>query len=221
MSFQINNKYISLIKICLFVVGLLPATYLIWAILIANIFPEPVEYAQHWTGFWTSNFLLLTLLISPLRSITQQHWLLRLRRMLGLFTFAYATLHLFSFIWLDNHFIGQDIINDVAKKPFITIGLAAYLLLIPLAATSNQWSLRSLGGHKWQELHRNIYLIAILACVHFLWLSKIEEIIWPIIYSATMGVLLYWRVQERRKKAIPAPTKHSAKPIKFFPERPK
>jgi len=215
-----QNLPLGPIKEALFLIGLLPAGRLAWAAWTGDFGAEPVEFVQRWTGTWTINFLLITLCISPLRAMTQQHWLLRLRRMLGLFTFFYAALHFLSFIGFDHAFEIDAIARDIFKRPYVTVGFAAFLLLIPLAATSNQWAVRKLGGRKWQELHRNIYLVGILACVHYFWLVKASALLWPLTYSIALGVLLAWRIRERRRKAIPVPKFQEAKPIKFFKQKP-
>lgn len=220
MAFTPDSKQLSLIKGSLFLACLLPALHLLWAAYTDDFGANPVEFVQRWTGTWTFNLLLITLCISPLRAITEWHWLLRLRRMLGLFCFFYAVLHFLSFIGFDHAFELDEIARDIAKRPFVTVGFAAFLLLIPLAATSNQWAIRKLGGRKWQELHRNIYLISILACAHYFWLVKATALIWPLIYSVAVGFLLAWRIRERRRKAIPVPRFESAKPIKFFKQKP-
>jgi methionine sulfoxide reductase heme-binding subunit len=211
---------IAQLKAALFLLALLPLARLLWAAWTNDFGPNPVEFVQRWTGTWTLNLLLLTLCISPLRAYTQWHWLLRLRRMLGLFTFFYATLHFLSFIGFDHSFAVDEIAKDVFKRPFVTVGFAAFLLLIPLAATSNQWAIRKLGGRKWQELHRNIYLISILACVHYFWLVKATALLWPLAYSVALAFLLGWRVRERKRKAIPVPQFQNAKPLKFFKQKP-
>ncbi len=213
-------RQLALIKSCLFIVCLLPFLRLIWAASTDNLGDEPVEFVQRWTGIWTFNLLLLTLCVTPLRTITQWHWLLRLRRTFGLFCFFYATLHFLSFIGFDHEFSLDQIARDVFKRPFVTVGFAAFLLLIPLAATSNQWAIRKLGGRKWQELHRNIYLISILACIHFFWLSELSAMLWPLAYAVAVGLLLAWRIRERRRKAIPAAQFPAAKALKFFKKKP-
>ena len=208
------------LKLALFLLALLPLGRLLWAAWTGDFGPNPVEFVQRWTGTWTFNFLLLTLCITPLRVWTQWHWLLRLRRMLGLFTFFYATLHFLSFIGFDHSFDVDAIARDIFKRPFVTVGFAAFVLLIPLAATSNQWAIRKLGGRRWQELHRNVYLIGILACVHYFWLVKATALLWPLAYSVALAFLLGWRVRERRRKAIPVPQFENAKPLKFFRQKP-
>ncbi len=220
MSFNPTPRQLSSIKLAVFTVCLLPFAHLLWAAWTDDFGPNPVELVQRWTGSWTFNLLLLTLCISPLRAFTEWHWLLRLRRMLGLFTFFYGVLHFLSFIGFDHLFEIDDIARDILKRPFVTVGFAAFVLLIPLAATSNQWAIRKLGGRRWQELHRNIYLIAILACVHYFWLVKATALLWPLAYSVGVALLLGWRVHERRRKAMPVPTVHAGKPLKFFAKRP-
>ncbi len=220
MSFNPTTRQLAAIKLAVFSVCLLPLARLLWAAWVDDFGPNPVEFVQRWTGSWTFNLLLLTLCVSPLRGLTEWHWLLRLRRMLGLFTFFYATLHFLSFIGFDHVFEIDDIARDILKHPFVTVGFAAFVLIIPLAATSNQWAIRKLGGRRWQELHRNIYLIAILACVHYFWLVKATALLWPLAYSMATALLLGWRVRERRRKAMPVPTVQASKPLKFFPKRP-
>jgi sulfoxide reductase heme-binding subunit YedZ len=220
MTFQPDVRQLAWLKAALFALCLLPLVSLLLSLGGTNAPADPVEFAQGWTGTWTFNFLLLTLCVSPLRSISQLHWLLRLRRMLGLFTFFYATLHLLAFIGLEHAFAIDAIARDAFKQPYIGAGFAAYLLLIPLAATSSQWAIRQLGGRRWQELHRSIYLIGILAGGHYFWLSETAELLWPLGYAAVLGVLLGWRIRERRRKAIPVARFQNTKPIKFFQQRP-
>ncbi len=220
MSFNPTSRQLAAIKMAVFALCLLPFVRLLWAAWTDDFGPNPVEFVQRWTGSWTFNLLLLTLCVSPLRGLTEWHWLLRLRRMLGLFTFFYAAQHFLSFIGFDHLFEIDDIARDILKRPFVTVGFAAFVLLIPLAATSNPWAIRKLGGRRWQELHRNIYLIAILACVHYFWLVKATALLWPLAYSVAVTLLLGWRVRERRRKAMPVPTVQASKPLKFFPKRP-
>ena len=220
MTQQTANQHLAWLKLAIFVLCLLPFGRLLLAASNADFGDEPVKFVQRWTGMWTFNLLLLTLCISPLRALTQQHWLLRLRRMLGLFTFFYACLHFMSFIGFEHSFAVDEIARGVLKRPFVIVGFAAFLLLIPLAATSNQWAIRQLGGRKWQELHRNIYLIGILASVHYFWLAEAADLLWPVIYALALAALLWWRVEERRRKAIPAQKIETAKPLKFFKKKP-
>lgn len=220
MSFNPTPRQLTGIKLAVFSLCLLPFVRLLWAAWTDDFGPNPVEFVQRWTGSWTFNLLLLTLCVSPLRGLTEWHWLLRLRRMLGLFTFFYAALHFLSFIGFDHLFEIDDIARDILKRPFVTVGFAAFVLLIPLAATSNQWAIRRLGGRRWQELHRNIYLIAILACVHYFWLVKATALLWPLAYSVAVALLLGWRVRERRRKAIPVPRNETVNPVRFYKQKP-
>lgn len=222
MTWQPEARQLAGIKAGLFLICLLPFGRLLWAAWSGDFGPEPVAFVQRWTGTWTFNLLLLTLGITPLRVMTQLHWLLRLRRLLGLFCFFYATLHLLAFIGFEHGFAVDDIARDIFKRPYVSAGFAAFLLLIPLAATSNRWALRHLGGRKWQELHRSVYLAGILAAIHYLWLAVTEDtaLLWPVSYALALGLLLGWRVRERRRKAIPVPRFAAAKPLKFFKRKP-
>lgn len=220
MNFQPDSRQLALLKTLLIAACMLPAARLLafdWSMPDS---PALTEEVQRWTGTWTLNFLLLTLCISPLRSLTGMHWLLRLRRLIGLTTFAYALLHLLAFIGLEHAFHLQAIARDSFKRPYVSAGLAAFVLLIPLAATSSQWAVRQLGGRRWQELHRNIYLIGILACIHYLWLSDGERLPWALACSLALAALLAWRVRERRRKAVPVARSASVSPIRFFPRKP-
>ena len=220
MSFNPDNRQLGWIKITLFALCLLPAIRLLWAAYTDDFGPNPVEFVQRWTGSWTFNLLLITLCVTPLRAMTHLHWLTRLRRMLGLFCFFYASLHFLSFIGFDHDFAIDDIAKDIIKRPFVTVGFAAFLLLIPLAATSSNRAIRKLGGRKWQDLHRNIYLISILATVHYFWLVKATAVLWPIAYGGAVAILLGWRIRERKRKAIPVPQFRPATPLKFFKQKP-
>ena len=141
-----DSKELSWLKALLFSLALIPFGYLVQAAWAGDLGTQPAEFIQRRTGFWTFSFLLLTLSISPLRSLTQWHWLLRLRRMLGLFAFFYAALHALSFVGFQHAFAVDEIARDISKRPFIAIGFAAFVLLTPLAATSNQVAIRQLGG---------------------------------------------------------------------------
>ncbi|HNJ76718.1 MAG TPA: protein-methionine-sulfoxide reductase heme-binding subunit MsrQ, partial [Azospira sp.] len=181
---------------------------------------NPVETLTHATGDWTFNFLLLTLAITPLRAITGQHWLVRLRRMLGLFAFFYGLLHFLTFAGFDHAFDPGAIMHDVAKRPFVAAGFVAFVLMIPLAATSFNAAVRWLGGRRWQELHRSVYAIGIIACVHYFWLVKITAIQWPLLYAAILAALLGWRARERMRKyqppGVPRAAPPAVQPIRFI-----
>lgn len=153
---------------------------------------NPIEFITRSTGTWTLVGLMVTLSVTPLRRLTGQSGLLRYRRMLGLFTFFYACLHFVTYIWLDQFFDPAAIVKDVIKRPFITVGLTAFVLLIPLAATSTHAMIRRLG-RRWQQLHRLVYLIAILGVIHYLWLVK-KDMTEPAIYGAILAGLLLMRL---------------------------
>ena len=224
MTWQPTPRQIAWIKAALFLVALLPAGRLVLAAVTGDFGANPVEFVQRFTGTWTFNFLLLTLTVSPLRALTKAHWLLRLRRMLGLLTFFYAGLHFLTFIGFDHSFEIDEIAKDVIKRPFVSVGFAAFALLLPLALTSNQFAIRRLGGKRWQELHRSVYLIAILATLHYFWLVKATALLWPILYAALVAVLLGWRAQERIRRYGPYPAAVRPLPaqtLQFFKQKPK
>lgn len=220
MSWQPGNEQIGRIKSLVFLVSLMPLMMLTHGLFFDGLGANPVEALSRQTGTWTLNFLMLTLLISPLRAWTGAHWLLRLRRMLGLYVFFYACLHLLCFVVLDHEGDIYQMAGDVLKRPFVTIGFAAFCLLLPLAATSNNYAIRKLGGRRWQELHRNVYLIAILGLVHYFWLVKASALVYPLVYALGLAVLLGWRIQDRMRKAVPVAPKPKIQPIKFYPRRP-
>ncbi len=215
-----NNRQIVLLKCAVFAAALAPAVSLVWRAAHDGLGANPVETLTHATGDWTFNFLLATLAITPLRAITGQHWLIRLRRMLGLFAFFYGTLHFLTFAGFDHAFDPGEIMHDVAKRPFVTAGFVAFVLMIPLAATSFNAAVRWLGGRRWQELHRSVYAIGIIACVHYFWLVKITAIQWPLLYTAILAALLGWRARERMRKyqppGVPRAAPPAVQPIRFI-----
>ena len=215
------NPPINRLKTLLFALSLVPFGWLIWQGIDGDLGANPVETVQRWTGTWAINFLVLTLCITPLRALSGQHWLVRLRRLLGLFCFFYALLRFLSFVWFDHEFAVDAIARDILKRPFVTVGFAAFALLIPLALSSNNLAIRKLGGRRWQAIHRSIYLIAILSCIHYFWLSKITQWPWPLAYALAISLLLGWRIRERQRKAIPVPRTAKVQPMTFHPHRPK
>lgn len=194
-------QYSPAIKGALFFACLIPLIRLIWFGINNQLGTNPIEFITHSTGTWTLNFLLITLCITPLRQLSGWTWLIKLRRMIGLYTFFYACLHFITYIWLDQFFDVAAIIKDVIKRPFITVGFAAFILLIPLALTSTHAMLKKLGGKRWQSLHRLIYLIAILGVLHFWWLVK-KDITEPLIYAVILASLLGYRVMKWRQKVV-------------------
>jgi methionine sulfoxide reductase heme-binding subunit len=194
---------IKAVKLAVFALGLAPLAVLLVRGWQGSLGANPIEFVQRDLGTWTLNFLLLTLAVTPLRRITGWHWLIRLRRMLGLFTFFYASLHLFNWLVLDQFFDWRSMALDIVKRPYITIGVSAFVLLIPLAATSTNAMVRRLGGRRWQALHRMIYPIAVLSVVHYWWLVK-KDVTAPLAYGLMVAVLLgsrvLWREKERRRQ---------------------
>lgn len=174
-----------------FGVALWPLARAIFLVLSGELV-NPIEFITRSSGTWTLVFLLLTLSITPLRQLTGWAGWLAYRRMLGLYAFFYACLHLLTYVWLDQFFDWAAIGGDILQRPFITVGMLAFLLLIPLAVTSTQAMMRRLK-RRWGQLHRLVYLIAVLAVVHYLWLVK-KDMTEPLIYVAILAVLLAWRV---------------------------
>lgn len=153
---------------------------------------EPVEYILHYTGIWSLRILLMTLAMTPLRNMTKQVIFLRLRRMFGLYVFFYVSLHLLIYSWLDLGFEFGHLWEDIIDRPYITVGFLAWLILIPLAVTSNKRMIRKLGK-KWKALHKSVYVVTILACLHFIWLVK-NDLVEPLIYAGIAFVLLFYRL---------------------------
>ncbi|MEN7430544.1 protein-methionine-sulfoxide reductase heme-binding subunit MsrQ [Chromobacterium sp. TRC.1.1.SA] len=185
-------------KVLLFIVCLLPLARAAWIVLMGEAV-NPVEFITRSTGTWTLVWLLATLSMTPLRRLTGQAWPLKCRRMLGLFAFFYASLHFTTYVWLDQFFDWHHILRDIAKRPFITVGFAAIVLMSPLALTSTQGWMRRLKRN-WGKLHRLVYPVAVLAVVHYWWLVK-KDITQPLIYAAVLACLLGLRLWWRARKA--------------------
>jgi sulfoxide reductase heme-binding subunit YedZ len=179
-------------KPIVFLACLVPLARLGWKALHDGLGANPVQVITFSTGTWTLVFLLLTLTITPLRKLSKQYWLIQYRRMLGLFAFFYGCLHFTTYLWLDQSFDLHSIYKDVYKRPFITAGFTAFVLMVPLALTSTQWAIRKLGK-RWQILHRLIYVSAIAGVVHYTWLVK-KDVRVPYIYGAVLSTLLLYRV---------------------------
>jgi sulfoxide reductase heme-binding subunit YedZ len=160
-------------KPVLFLVCLLPLCLLVLRTVGNDLGANPVETLTHDTGDWALRFLLISLAVTPLRLLTGKAWLIRYRRMLGLFAFFYALLHFIIYLWIDQGFLWSEIVADILKRPYITIGFAAFLILLPLAATSTKGMVRRLGK-RWTSLHRLVYASALLAILHFIWLVKAD-----------------------------------------------
>jgi sulfoxide reductase heme-binding subunit YedZ len=189
-------RQLALLKAAVFVLALVPFARMAWLTVTGQLV-EPIEFITHGTGDWALYFLCITLAVTPLRRLTNANWLIKLRRMLGLFTFFYAVLHFTTFIWFDHFFDLAAIWKDVLKRPFITVGFIAFVLLVPLAATSTNGMVRRLGGKRWQALHRAIYVIAPLAILHFWWMKAgkhnfAQPILFGAIVALLLGARLYW-----------------------------
>jgi sulfoxide reductase heme-binding subunit YedZ len=190
MHALLNSKWS---KPVVFLFCLLPLAALGWRALHGELTANPIEFITHATGDWTLRFLVITLCVTPFRKILHIPELIRFRRMLGLFAFFYACLHFTTYIWLDKFFDLSEMWKDIAKRRYITVGFSAFLLLIPLAVTSTAGWIRRLGGKRWQQLHRLIYLSASLGVIHYYWQVK-SAVIRPLMYGAIVAVLLLWRV---------------------------
>jgi sulfoxide reductase heme-binding subunit YedZ len=193
-------------KVVIFLICLVPFIELVWRAFHSGLGANPVEFVQHATGDWTLRFLIFTLSITPLRKLLNLPDLIRFRRMLGLFAFFYVCLHFLTYLGPDQSFDLTGMWKDVAKRPYVTVGFTAFVLLIPLALTSTAWSIRRLGGRRWRQLHRAIYISAICGVVHYYWLVK-SDVRKPLFYAALVSLLLAWRIVDwflPRKKQIPA-----------------
>ena len=187
----------------LFAAALLPFARLVVFTIIGQLGANPIEFITRNTGDWTLYFLCITLAVTPLRRLSKWNWLIKLRRMLGLFAFFYATLHFTTFLWFDHFFDVQEMLKDVIKRPFITVGFIAFVLLIPLAVTSTNGMVKWLGGKRWQWLHRVIYVIAPLGILHFWWMKAgkhdfAEPILFGLIVAALLLLRVYWSIAQSR-----------------------
>lgn len=204
-----SQSFVPALKALVFVLALVPLARL--AVALA-FFPDwlganPAEFITRSLGDWTLRFLLATLAVTPLRVLTGWHWLLRLRRMLGLYAFFYGVVHLSSYVAFDQLFSVPEILRDIAKRPFITVGFTTLVLMIPLAATSTNAMVRRLGAKRWLALHRLVYVIGPLAVLHFWWMVK-RDVTQPAIYGLILALLLGYRVLARRRGrrgSVPAP----------------
>ena len=179
-----------------FVLSTIPFVLIVYKIFYNKLGPEPVKEITHFTGEWTLIFICLTLAMSPLKRFTNFNFWIKIRRMLGLFVFFYASLHLLTYVGIDYRFSLQPIFDDVVKKKYIFVGFAAWILLIPLTITSSQ-KMMFLLKQNWKKLHRLIYVIAILGSLHFVWLSK-TIYFKPLIYFVIITVLLFLRINFKR-----------------------
>ncbi len=196
-----SKQQIIYIKAAVWLLALLPLARLIWLGFNDNLGANPIEFVEHSTGTWALVFLLTTLSMTPIRLLTGQLWQIQLRRLLGLFMFFYACLHITTYVWLDFNFIWDEIVKDVAKHPRILVGFAAFTLTIPLAATSNSYMIKRLKTN-WKKLHQAVYLIAILAVLHFVLLVK-KDLTEPLYYAAVLAFLLGIRLYFKYRVKAP------------------
>jgi len=201
-----TQKSIRILKALVFLLCLVPLAKLAletFGVAGMSLGANPIEELIHRLGIWGLNFLLITLAVTPLRRLTGKSWLLRFRRMLGLFAFFYVLMHFLTYAGLDQRFDLSVIFEDIAERPFITVGFTAFLLLIPLAATSTNAMMKRLG-RRWQKLHRLVYVIAILGVVHFYWQVKLDTLE-ALVYAAILAVLLGYRLKGRKNDRIAHP----------------
>jgi methionine sulfoxide reductase heme-binding subunit len=193
-------------KPVVFVLALAPALWLLFRTVTGRLSANPIEDLTLVTGVWALRLLLVTLAITPLRRLTGWNRIIQYRRMLGLFAFAYATVHLLIYVILDQGLAFEYILPDIVKRPYITAGMTAFVLMIPLAVTSTRGWIRRLG-RRWQLLHRLVYVSAIAACLHFLWKVKVvvgEPVYYALILAALLGFRLLWRLRPASKARQPA-----------------
>lgn len=185
-------------KPLVFTVALVPLAVLAWRLVTDDLGGDPIEALEQETGTWALRFVAITLALAPLRQLTGWNALVRYRRMLGLFAFFYATVHLGIYAGLDMELNAADVVEDVVEHPYVTIGFATWLLLVPLAVTSTKGWIRRLGGRRWNRLHQLVYVVAVTGTIHYLWAVK-KDTLRPFTYALVFAVLLGWRVWARRR----------------------
>lgn len=198
-----NKRQIVALKFVVFPACLLPLAWLVYQGFSSTLGPDPVATITHTTGYWTLYFLLISLTITPLRRLSPKlGWLIRFRRMLGLFAFFYGTLHLCTYVWLFSNFDVHAMVHDIVKRRFITMGMLSWGCLLLLAATSTTWAIRKLGK-RWQILHRLVYVAAVAAIIHYWWIVK-PGVLTPWRVTAVLAVLflarVLWSVREAARK---------------------
>jgi len=209
-------KVARAVKPVVFAACLGPLAVLAWRAFHAQLGANPIEAITHATGDWTLRFLLITLAVTPLRRATGWNRVIGLRRMLGLFAFFYATLHFFTYLWLDKFFVWADILHDIPRRPFITIGFSAFVLLVPLALTSTARAIRRLGGRRWRALHRLVYVAAAFGVVHYWWLVK-ADVTRPATYACILAVLFAVRGWLAARKALARRPLALPRPVEIAP----
>jgi len=197
---------LQIIKPLVFAAALTPAGLLVYGFYTNDLTANPLDYITDQTGTWALALLVISLSVTPIRRLTGWNPIIKLRRMLGLFSFFYALLHLLTWVVLLNFFDLNEMVKDVFKRPFITIGMATFLILLALAVTSNQFSIRRLG-RRWQRLHQLAYAAAIGAVIHFWWLVK-EDVTeprrWMVLVTLLLGLRAWWAWKRRMPRAVTA-----------------
>ncbi len=192
-------------KPLLFILALLPFAWLLYGALADRLGPNPAEALLRGSGDWVIRFLCLTLLVTPLRQLSGWSALARLRRMIGLYAFFYGVMHFLCFAWLDMGFDLAAILKDIPKRPFVLVGTAALVLMLPLAATSFNRAIKALGARRWQALHKSVYAVVLLGLLHFFWMRSAKNHFGePLLYAAIVALLLGWRLWTWWRKPKPA-----------------
>lgn len=203
-----RQQFSYIVKPLVFIACLLPLALLVMGLLQDSLGANPIEELTRRSGEWTLRFLLITLSMTPIQRLFKQTWPIKLRRMLGLYSFFYACLHLLTYVWLDQFFDWGEIILDIMKRPFILVGMLAFLLLLPLAMTSTHAMMRRLG-RRWKRLHQLVYIIGGLGVLHFFWLVK-KDLYSPTVYLLILMALLGFRLASygyrRTKSAVKTTT---------------
>lgn len=198
-----SQKRIKQLKVFIFLICLIPLARLIWLGIQDDLSANPVEFVERSTGYWALLILMVTLALTPLRLLSGIAWPIQFRRMLGLYMFFYACLHISAYLWLDYSFLWSEISKDIIKHPYVLVGFSAFVLTVPLAMTSNNVMVKRLKGN-WKKLHQLVYVIATLGVVHFWWLVK-KDIREPLLFAVIMLVLLGIRIYYKAlKKSIRA-----------------
>ena len=198
---RLSERTITRIKALIFLLALWPLAKLMILGFQDDLGANPIEKILRNTGFWTLTFLTITMAITPLRQLTQRVWLGRFRRMLGLFAFFYGVLHFSTYLVLDQFFDWANILKDISKRPYITMGFSALVLMTPLAVTSTDAMLKRLGGKRWRRLHRLVYLITAAGVIHFWWLVK-KDVSEPLIFAALLALSLTVRAYYARQNRV-------------------
>lgn len=196
-----SGKPLTALRVAVFLACLLPLAGLALGLWQDTLGANPIEHIIRSLGDWALRLLLATLAITPLRRLTGWHWLLKVRRMLGLYAFFYAVLHVTGYVWVDQFFDWVAIAKDILKRPFITVGMLTLLMMLPLAITSSQAMMRRLGGKRWQSLHRLVYVVGICAVIHFWWMVKLD-LAQPALHGALLALLLGARLLPLRRRPV-------------------